>query len=121
MGRIIHSFLSNTDRGGTAMALSHPQPELFLLIRLSIQFKQLGTATQFRLDDVLLTYAVVPPTISASGPTSFYQGILWYSVATLAPASLWSNGATTASISVSLPGDYTVSIPGDNGCSQPAT
>lgn len=84
---------------------------------LSIQFKQLGTTTQFRLDDVLLTYAVVLPTISASGPTTFCQGNSVVLTSTLAPAYLWSNGATTASISASVSGAYTVSISGNNGCS----
>ncbi|MBL0138230.1 MAG: hypothetical protein IPP86_06830 [Bacteroidetes bacterium] len=84
---------------------------------LSIQFKQNGTATQYRLDDVLLTYPVSFPTITASGPTSFCQGGSVVLSCTQAPAYLWSNGATTSSVSISTTGNYSVSISGNNGCS----
>jgi len=60
---------------------------------------------------------VSPPTVSASGPTTFCQG---GSVALSAPAGytyLWSNGATTQSIAVSASGSYSVAVTDANGCS----
>ena len=56
------------------------------------------------------------PTIIEGGPTTFCQG---GSVTLSAPAStgyLWSNGATTQSITVSTPGNFTLLITNANGC-----
>jgi (2Fe-2S) ferredoxin len=59
---------------------------------------------------------VPPSTVSASGPLTFCQG---GSVSLSAPAGysyLWSNGATTQSISPTASGSYTVTVSA-NGCS----
>ena len=60
-----------------------------------------------------------PPnaTISASGPTTFCQGS---SVTLSVPAGnryLWSTGATTASITVTTAGSYSVTVTNPTGCS----
>ncbi len=59
---------------------------------------------------------VPPSTVSASGPLTFCQG---GSVSLSAPSGysyLWSNGATTQSISPTASGSYTVTVSA-NGCS----
>ncbi|HET9424068.1 MAG TPA: hypothetical protein VFO55_01755 [Gemmatimonadaceae bacterium] len=56
------------------------------------------------------------PTITASGPTTFCGG---NSVTLTAPAAaswLWSNGATTQSITVNAPGTFTVQVSNGGGC-----
>ena len=60
------------------------------------------------------------PTISAGGPTTFCQG--GSVVLTSSPGSsyLWSTGATSQSITVSVAGNYSVTIPG-NGTSAAMT
>ncbi|MBK6447147.1 MAG: hypothetical protein IPF81_18170 [Bacteroidetes bacterium] len=51
-------------------------PDLFLHApALFIQFKQNGTATQFRIDDVVLTYSTSQPSITSNGPLSFCREI----------------------------------------------
>jgi large repetitive protein len=57
------------------------------------------------------------PTITPSGPTTFCPG---NNVTLTAPAGytyLWSNGATTQSITVNASGSYTVTVTDGNGCS----
>lgn len=59
------------------------------------------------------------PVITASGPITFCQG---GSVQLSAPAAsvyLWSNGATTQSITVTQSGTFTVRITDANGCTSP--
>jgi hypothetical protein len=65
-----------------------------------------------------VTVNVLPaiPIVTTSGPTTFCQG---GSVTLTAPAGftyLWSNGATTQSIIVNTPGDYSVTISNANNC-----
>jgi large repetitive protein len=56
------------------------------------------------------------PTIGASGPTTFCQGGSVTLTASAAPSYLWSNGATTQSITVSASGSYSVTVPNASGC-----
>jgi PKD-like domain len=67
--------------------------------------------------DVTVHANPAAPVITPSGPTTFCQG---GSVTLTAPASagyLWSNGATTQSITVSASGNYSVAVTNENGCS----
>ena len=57
-----------------------------------------------------------PPTISASGVTAFCQGGNVVLTASASSSYLWSNGATTQSITVTTTGNYTVSIVSASGC-----
>jgi probable HAF family extracellular repeat protein len=61
----------------------------------------------------------VPPvaTISASGPTAFPIGGSVTLTASAGTAWLWSTGATTQAITVTLAGTYSVAVTGANGCS----
>ena len=55
-------------------------------------------------------------TITASGPTTICAGNSVTLTAGLANAYLWSTGATTQSITVSVSGNYTVTVTNGNGC-----
>jgi hypothetical protein len=54
--------------------------------------------------------------ISAGGPTTFCTGDDVTLTAATANGYLWSNGATTQSITVSASGNYFVTVTGANGC-----
>src|SRR5205814_711828 len=56
-------------------------------------------------------------TIGASGATTFCAGGSVTLTASSASSYLWSNGATTQSITVNANGDYSVTVTGGNGCS----
>jgi gliding motility-associated-like protein len=56
-------------------------------------------------------------TIVANGPTSFCQGGSVTLTAGSGASYLWSNGATTQSISVTASGTYTVTLTNASGCS----
>ncbi|MBL0356253.1 MAG: T9SS type A sorting domain-containing protein [Chitinophagaceae bacterium] len=56
------------------------------------------------------------PTISAGGPASFCAGDSVTLTSSGAASYLWSNGATTQSITVSTAGSYTVTIKNAAGC-----
>lgn len=60
------------------------------------------------------------PVVSANN-TAICQGASATLTSTSAASYLWSNGATTPSISVSTAGNYTVSIVDANGCSATST
>ena len=55
--------------------------------------------------------------ITAAGPTTFCQGGSVVLTAAAASSYLWSNGATTQSITVNTSGNYTVQATNANGCS----
>ena len=85
-----------------------------------------ATNVYFRVDvwNVECTPATSPaaPTISASGPTAFCAGGNVTLTASAGYSSyLWSNGATTPSITVSNAGSYTVTGTSASGCTSPAS
>ncbi len=55
--------------------------------------------------------------ISAGGPTTFCQGLSVVLTSTAGSSYLWSNGATTQSITVNTSGNYTVTVTNGSGCS----
>ncbi len=58
------------------------------------------------------------PVITANGPTTFCAGgNVVLSTSTPYSQYLWSNGATTSSITVSAAGNYSVAVTNSNGCS----
>lgn len=61
------------------------------------------------------------PVVSASGPLQFCQGGSVTLTATAASAYLWSNGATTQSITVNTGGNYSVIVSNTDGCSSVAS
>ncbi len=60
---------------------------------------------------------VFTPTITAGGPTTFCQGGSVVLTATAGASYLWSNGATTQSITVSASGTFNVTVTTAEGCS----
>ena len=68
-----------------------------------------------------VTAVVVNPlptaTITANGPTTFCQGGTVTLTASAGSSYLWSNGATTSSITVNASGCYSVTVTNANGCS----
>lgn len=76
---------------------------------LRIQFRNNSTTNQYRIDDVLLNYTLVP-TITASGPTTFCNGDSVTLTASSGSTYLWSNGASTQSIKAKVSGNYTVIV-----------
>jgi len=57
------------------------------------------------------------PTVTASGPTAFCAGGSVTLTASSAASYLWSNGATTQSLTTSASGDYSVTVTNASGCS----
>ena len=57
----------------------------------------------------------VTPTITANGPTTFCEGGNVVLTSSAATGNVWSNGATTQSITVTTDGTYTVTVT-SNGC-----
>ena len=60
--------------------------------------------------------ALPVPTVTASGPATFCQGGSVMLTANGGTSYLWSTGATTASITVSASGSYTVAVTNAAGC-----
>jgi gliding motility-associated-like protein len=58
----------------------------------------------------------VSPTITAGGPVTFCSGGSVNLTSSTGNAYLWSTGATTASINVTISGSYTVRVTNSNGC-----
>ena len=58
----------------------------------------------------------VTPTITASGPTTFCAGGSVTLTSSAGSTYLWSTGATTASINVTIAGSYTVKVANASGC-----
>lgn len=83
---------------------------------LRILFKQNGTVTQYRIDDVLLTYSNDEPAITANGATTFCKTDSVILTASVAPSYLWNTGATTQNIVADTTGDYSVKETSANGC-----
>lgn len=64
-----------------------------------------------------VTVNSIPATsITASGPTTFCDGNNVILTATAGNAYLWSNGATTRTITVTATGSFTVTVTHTNGC-----
>jgi Secretion system C-terminal sorting domain len=74
-------------------------------------------ATSTNVSVTVGTGSAPTPTVSASGATSFCQGGSVQLTASTGTSYLWSNGATTKTITASLNGNYSVSVSQSNGCS----
>ena len=67
---------------------------------------------------VFVTVNPLPaPTITASGPLTICQGTSLTLTSTNAQSFVWSNAATTQTITISNTGSYTVTVVDDKGCS----
>ncbi|NUY80448.1 T9SS type A sorting domain-containing protein [Flavobacterium sp. MAH-1] len=70
--------------------------------------------------NVTVTPLPVTPTITASGATTFCQGGSVTLTSSISTGNLWSNGATTQSITVTASGNYSVSTT-SGGCTSNAS
>lgn len=75
-----------------------------------------GTSTH----DVTVTGTPAVPTITVGGPTTFCSGNSVTLTSSAATGNTWSNGETTPSITVSVPGTYTV-VASNGACSSAAS
>jgi hypothetical protein len=82
---------------------------------LRIRFRQTGTTTQYRIDDVLLRNTASAPTVNANGSTNICEGQDATLTSSAAATYLWSTGATTQSITVSEAGRYSVTVTDKKG------
>ncbi|WP_407521112.1 HYR domain-containing protein [Lacibacter sp. MH-610] len=84
---------------------------------LRIRFRQTGSTTQYRIDDVVLTKSTgASASIGADGPITFCTPGSVVLTATPAASYLWSNGATTQSITVTTSGSFSCILTDANGC-----
>jgi gliding motility-associated-like protein len=67
-------------------------------------------------DSVTITVQDPTATITASGPTTFCEGGSVTLTASSGNSYLWSNGATSQSITVNTAGDYNVTVQTSAGC-----
>lgn len=102
-----------TSSGGQALA-STTKLENNRTYYASQIFNGLESTTRF---GVTVTLSVPIASITASGPTAFCSGASVTLTANSGSSYLWSNGATTRSISVNTPGNYSVTVTNANGCS----
>ncbi|WP_316634170.1 gliding motility-associated C-terminal domain-containing protein [uncultured Flavobacterium sp.] len=72
-------------------------------------------------DDVIVLASPAAPSISASGPITFCTGGSVVLTSTVGTGYLWSTGATTQSITVSITGSYSVKVANATGCQSPAS
>jgi hypothetical protein len=77
---------------------------------LHIRFRQGGSTTQYRIDDLLLRNGASAPTVTADGPTTFCAGESVTLMSSAAASYLWSTGDMTQSIAVSEAGGYSVTV-----------
>jgi len=93
--------------------------------QVKIRFRIVGSAgsagPNVRIDDVKLTgIKSGQATITADGPTSFCTPGSVKLTSSSAPSYLWSNNATTQTITVGTSGNYTVEVKDANGCASTA-
>jgi hypothetical protein len=83
---------------------------------LRVRFRQAGTATQYRIDDVTLMAVSTTALVTAINPTTFCPGGFVTLHAGSGSEFLWSTGETTQSINISASGSFSVTITDANGC-----
>lgn len=117
--------------GDVAIAFTVPATATLGATRLRVRgtwygpaFDPCGIAHYGEAEDYTVTIVAGTPctgqalvvSIAANGPTVFCENGLVELTASGATTYLWSNGATTSSITVSTAGSYAVTGTGDNGC-----
>ena len=85
--------------------------------KLFLQFIHSGaTTTQYRIDDIVLTYQNPNPVITLSGSATVCQGSTVTLSSVKAASYSWDNGATTKSISVNNSSVHYCTLTSTNGC-----
>ena len=75
---------------------------------LRLQFRQNGTSSQYRIDDISLTYSLKSTITTANNATSFCNGDSLLLTSSSGNTYLWNTGETTNSIYVKSAGYYSV-------------
>jgi hypothetical protein len=75
---------------------------------LRLQFRQNGTNSQYRIDDITLSYSIKPTITAANNATSFCIGDSLLITSSSGTIYQWNNGASSSSIYVKSPGYYSV-------------
>ncbi len=75
---------------------------------LRLQFRQNGTGSQYRIDDITLSYSIKPTIATANNDTSFCIGDSLLLTSSNGSRYQWSNGSTNDSIYVKSAGYYSV-------------
>lgn len=92
---------------------------------LHIRFRSTGTTTQYRIDDVQLGTSggggTCTASITASGATTFCNGGNVILTASAGASYIWSNGATTQTISANQSATYNVTVTAVGGCTASAS
>lgn len=119
------SFPALPTGSGTASWFARTVTGIPSAANLRIRFRQNGSSTQYRLDDLRMSGTVSCPTasVSPSGSVAICQGSSSTLTASAGTSYLWSNGATTQSINVTDAGSYSVTVSGPASCvsTSPAT
>ena len=85
--------------------------------KLFLQFIHTGaTTTQYRIDDIVLTYQNPNPSITLSGSATVCQGSAVTLSSDKAASYSWDNGATTKTISVNNSSVHYCTLTSSNGC-----
>jgi len=95
--------------GATTQSITVTQSGTYSVTVTSGQCSGTSTAT-----NVVVTAQPAAPTITASGPTTFCAGGSVTLTSSSATGNLWSNGATTQSITVNTAGSYSVTVSSGN-------
>ena len=107
-----------TATGGTAITAPTPSTTTAGVTNYYVA-QQSADGTEGPRAMVTITVNATPatPTISASGATSFCTGGSVVLTSSQATGNVWSNTATTAAITVSATGTFSVTYTDNNGCS----
>ena len=77
---------------------------------LRLQFRQNGTSSQYRIDDITLSYVIKPTIATTNNSTTFCIGDSLLLIASSGSRYEWNNGSTNDSIYVKSTGYYSVSV-----------
>lgn len=102
--------------GATTQTISVPASGTF-----SVAVTQAGGCVSNSSNTAVTVNPLPIAAITAAGPTSFCQGSNVVLTASAGSNWLWSNGATTQSISPSMAGNYSVTVNSAAGCSASST
>ncbi|MBI5857192.1 MAG: S8 family serine peptidase [Sphingobacteriales bacterium] len=83
----------------------------------SVQVTQAGGCVSISPNTAVTVNPIPAANISAGGPLAFCQGSNVVLTASAGSSWLWSNGATTQSITVTNSGSYSVTVTNSSGCS----
>jgi hypothetical protein len=112
-----YSSASASTPVATTTTGSYTTPSLSATTTYYVAIRNTGSCESSRTSVTATVNSVTTPTIAASGPTSICPGGSVTLTASGGSSYRWSNGATTASITVGAAGSYSVAATNATGCS----